>query len=304
MKKIGKVILNLDYFDDSDVYNEGDDVENRVLEIVKSTDDYTEAIANDNRWPILYQLSPRRETITVPMDIKKEDIVLEVGAGMGAITGAIARRCKKVDCIELSKRRSLANAYRNKNYDNIEIFVGNFQDIPVTKSYDVVTLIGVLEYAQSYIKGESPYDIFLQKVSSCLKPGGKLYVAIENKLGLKYFAGCSEDHLGKPFVGIEGYSNEDTVRTFSKSQLEHLLLNNGFQSTYFYYPYPDYKLPIEIYSDDYMPKDLSCIPTIVNYDLDRLVCFDESKVYKSLLSTEELKILANSFLVEAVKAWE
>ena len=41
------------------------------------------------------------------------------------------------------------------------------------------------------------YKMF-QKVSSCLKPGGKLYVAIENKLGLKYFAGCSEDHLGRP----------------------------------------------------------------------------------------------------------
>ena len=55
-------------------------------------------------------------------DIKKEDEVLEIGSGMGAVTGALARNCKKVDCIELSKRRSLANAYRNKSYNNIEIF--------------------------------------------------------------------------------------------------------------------------------------------------------------------------------------
>lgn len=300
-EKIGNVTLNYSYYKEGKEYNEGDDVENKVLEIVKTTDDYTQALINDNRWPILYQLSKQRENIIEPLDINKNDNVLEIGAGMGAVTGAIARRCKKVDCIELSKRRSLANAYRNKNFDNIEIFVGNFQDVEVNKKYDVVTLIGVLEYACYYIESENPFDDFLKKAAGCLKPEGKLYVAIENKLGLKYFAGCCEDHLGKPFVGIEGYEDNDRVKTFSKSELENLILKNGFKSTYFYYPFPDYKLPIEIYSDDYFPENMSYIPTIVNYDLDRLICFDESKVYKSLAKSEEIKILSNSFLVEAVK---
>ncbi len=301
-EKVGNVILNYDYYkDDGKMYNEGDEVEDKILETVKTTDDYSEVLSNDDRWPILYQLSKQRENIIEPLDINKNDNVLEVGSGMGALTGAIARRCKKVDCIELSKRRSLANAYRNKNFDNIEIFVGNFQDIEINKKYDVVTLIGVLEYACYYIKGDKPFDLFLKKISDCLKPGGKLYVAIENKLGLKYFAGCCEDHLGRPFAGIEGYENTDMVKTFSKSQLEKLILKNGFKSTYFYYPFPDYKLPVEIYSDDYFPEDMSYIPTLVNYDNYRLVCFDESKVYKSLAKSEELKMLSNSFLVEAIK---
>ena len=46
------------------------------------------------------------------MEIQDTDEVLEVGAGMGAITGALAAKAKKVDCIELSKRRSLVNAHR------------------------------------------------------------------------------------------------------------------------------------------------------------------------------------------------
>lgn len=303
-EQIGNVVLDLSYYNGQDLYNEGDEVEEKVLQTVSKYDDYTEVLAEDNRWPILYQLSRRRECIVDPMDIKGTDDVLEIGSGMGAVTGAIARKCKAVDCIELSKRRSLANAHRNKHLDNIRIFVGNFQDIVIEKKYDVITLIGVLEYAQAYMKNdETPYESFLKKVANCLKPNGKLYIAIENKLGMKYFAGSSEDHLGIPFVGIEGYKAQDQVKTFSRSQLIDLVIGCGFESTYFYYPYPDYKLPTIIFSDDYMPND-SFVPVISNYDMDRLVCFDEKKAYRSLIGTDEMKMLANSFLVEAVKKFE
>ena len=33
--------------------------------------------------------------------------------------------------------------------------------------------------------GGSPFDDFLRKAASSLKDGGKLYIAIENKLGMK-----------------------------------------------------------------------------------------------------------------------
>lgn len=299
---IENVALNYTYYNGEDQYNEGDDVENKVLEVVKSTDDYTVALENDNRWPILYQLSKQRENIVFPMDIKPTDKVLEIGAGMGAVTGAIARRCNKVECIELSKRRSMANAYRNRRYSNIEIFLGNFQDIQFQSQYDVITLIGVFEYAQSLFHSEHPYEDFLVKVSSLLKTGGKVYIAIENKLGMKYFSGCNEDHLGIPFQGIEGYNHNHHVRTFTRSQLESLVLHNGFSSAYFYYPYPDYKLPVAIYSDDYLLNDSFAIPNWM-WDLSasRLQMFDELRAFRSISNTEELRVLANSFLVEAIK---
>ena len=223
IEKLGEVTLNYSFYKEGNCYNEGDEVEEKVLEVVKTTDDYTQVLKSDNRWPILYQLSKQRENIILPMDLKKEDEVLEIGSGMGAVTGALERNCKKVDCIELSKRRSLANAYRNKSYNNIEIFVGNFEDIKLEKQYDVITLIGVLEYAQSYIHSAEPYMDFLKKIHTTLKKGGKLYIAIENKLGMKYFAGCAEDHLGKPFIGIEGYPKDSYAKTFTKSQLISLL---------------------------------------------------------------------------------
>lgn len=301
-KRIDNIILNYDFYNGVDESNDGDEVEKKVLETVKTLTDYTEVLADDNRWSVLYHLSDLRKNIIEPMEISKTDTVLEVGAGMGAVTGAIAERCKKIDCIELSARRSLANAYRNKAYSNIEIFVGNFNDIPLkTNYYDVITLVGVLEYAQSYTNTTNPYIDFLTKISHSLKKGGKIYIAIENKLGLKYFAGCCEDHLGRPFIGIEGYKSSDSVKTFSKSQLEELMEKCGFYNLYFYYPYPDYKMPTVIYSDDYLPNETFSISNNNNYDQGRISCFDEKKAYQSLIGAEELKFLANSFLVEGLK---
>lgn len=301
VERIGGVTLNLDYYSGEDLYSDGDEMENKILDIVKNESGYEYAHSGYGDWAVLYHLSRQRENIAEPMDLKETDEVLEIGAGMGAVTGAVARRCKKVDCIELSKRRSLVNAYRHRNMKNIEIFVGNFQDVKIEKQYDVITLIGVLEYAYHYIDSVTPYEDFIRKVASCLKPGGKLYIAIENKLGMKYFAGYHEDHLSRPYVGIQGYRRDDKVKTFSKSQLEQLLLENGFSGTYFYYPFPDYKLPTVIYSDDVIVNADIDFPEESNYDLPVFKNFNMNQAFASLKGAEERRMLANSFLVEAVR---
>lgn len=300
-EKIGGVMLNYEYYNGQDLYSDGDTVEEKILSIVKKESGYEYVNDSYGEWAVMYHLSRQRENIVEPMDIRETDEVLEIGAGMGAVTGAIAEKCKKVECIELSKRRSLVNAYRHRTFTNIEILVGNFQDIRLEKKYDVITLIGVLEYSYHYIHSEHPYEDFIRKVASCLKPGGKLYVAIENKLGMKYFAGYHEDHLGRPFAGLEGYRKSDKVKTFSYSQLKNLLLENGFDDTYFYYPFPDYKLPTVIYSDDVIENADIDFPEQSNYDLPVLQNFNMNKVFESLKGASERRMLANSFLVEAVK---
>lgn len=300
-EKIGKVVLNYDYYMGKDLYNEGDEIENRILKIVKNETNYAYYHDDYQYWPVLYHLSRQRENIVAPMEIKKSDAILEIGAGMGAVTGALADRGGYIDCIELSKRRSLVNAYRHQDMDNLKIFVGNFQDILIEKKYDVITLIGVLEYACHYVEGSNPYQKFIQKVRECLKDGGRLYVAIENKLGLKYFAGYPEDHLGKIYAGLEGYERSDKVRTFTRSELKDLIEKNGFRKTEFYYPFPDYKLPTVIYHDSII-KDIDIeFRERSNFDHSVLNNFNMNRVFEKLKGTEERKDLANSFLVEAIK---
>lgn len=301
IERIGEIKLNLTYYKGRDDYSDGDEVENRILQIVKEESGYEYCHKEFTSWPVLYHLSRQRENIVEPMEIVDTDDVLEIGAGMGAVTGALARRAKSVTCIELSKRRSMVNAYRHRDLKNLEIIVGNFQDIPLDKQYDVVTLIGVFEYASHYISAEEPYSAFLQQIGRCLKPKGKLYIAIENKLGMKYFAGYNEDHLGKPFCGIEGYNKKDMVKTFTKSQIKDILSQNGFESLLFYYPFPDYKLPTVIYDEEMIQQMKVDYAKQINYDADVCMTFDQNKAFESLSGSEETGMLSNSFLIEAIK---
>ncbi len=303
MQTIGAITIDDTYYPGEDLYSDGE-IENEMLEIAKSfkPSEYNRVITERKSWTILYHFSNVRENIITAMPITKEDRVLEIGAGCGAITGALAKMAKSVDAVELSMKRSLINAYRHRDCDNVTIKVGNFQMVEkhLEGQYDVITLIGVFEYACSYINGEHPYEEFLRIIKKHLTPSGRLIIAIENKLGLKYWAGCREDHTGNFFEGIEGYEDKNCrVRTFSKKELDDMLKSEGFELVDFYYPYPDYKLPEKIFSDEYLPKIDELSTNYRNFDWNRMEFFDEKKVFNSLLTAGLFAEFSNSFLIVA-----
>lgn len=299
-ENIGKIRLDYRFYSGIDLYSDGE-IEDEILEIVKNNNEnqYDKIIAERNKWPILYHLSNIRGNIVQWIPIENTSTVLEIGSGCGAITGILSSKAKKVTCIELSKKRSYINAYRNKDKDNIDILVGNFEDInkEITEKYDYITLIGVFEYAESYISSKNPYETFLKIIEKNLKENGKIIIAIENRLGLKYWAGCQEDHLGRYFEGIENYPNTNGIKTFSKKELEEIFQKSGFINYKFYYPYPDYKLPTTIYSDEYLPRTGELNNNIRNFDRERLITFDESKVYDTVIKENMFQIFSNSFLI-------
>ena len=53
-------------------------------------------------------------------------------------------------------------------------------DIPLQARFDVVTLIGVLEYSRKFVRAENPLQAMLAYCRAMLKPGGPLLIAIEN----------------------------------------------------------------------------------------------------------------------------
>ena len=118
--------------------------------------------------------------------------------------------------MELSRRRAEINFARNSEKENLTIMVGNLNDMTFPENFDYVVVNGVLEYAMSFTEGKTPYETFLKEMGEYLKPEGKLLIAIENRLGLKYFAGAPEDHTDIHFFGIDGYPENHSVRTFSK----------------------------------------------------------------------------------------
>ena len=299
-EKIGKVVLDYEYYPGEDLYSDGP-VEEELLQIARnySEDELNRVIAERKSWPVLYHFSHIRQNILEWIPMTGKDKVLEIGSGCGAITGALARKAGSVTCIELSKMRSTINAYRNREYENVKIMVGNFQDIEknLEEKFDYITLIGVFEYSEGYIGTREPYVEMLKRISAHLAPGGKLVIAIENRLGLKYWAGCTEDHVGKFFEGLEGYPETKGVKTFSKKELQDLIDRAGRFRTVFYYPYPDYKFPMTVYSDKHLPKKGELSDNFCNFDRPRMQLFDEPKVYDSLVEAGLFPEFSNSFLV-------
>ena len=301
VEKIGKVELILDDYPGVDLYSDGN-VEDLLVEIAKTThpSDFDCVVAREESWPVMYHFSSARQNILRHYPFTRQMKVLEIGAGCGAVTGAILPKAGQVDCVDLSKKRSMVNALRHRDADNLRIFLGNFEDVEkhIPADYDIITLIGVFEYASSYIKGAHPYEEFLKQIMRHLGPGGKILMAIENRLGLKYFAGCTEDHTGNYFEGIEGYGHTKRAKTFSKPGLEKVLEAAGAKGWRFFYPYPDYKFPTVIYSDENLPKPGSLSDNIRNFDRRRLVLFDEKEAFDSLIQDGLFPLFSNSFLVE------
>jgi len=297
---VGKVTLDYQYYSGIDLYSDGE-IEDEIFDIVKNhaENEYDNIIMQRSSWPIFYHLSNLRTNILNWIPFEKDASVLEIGSGCGAITGMLADNCKKVTCVELSKKRSMINAYRNIDKENIEILVGNFQDIEkgLIELYDYITLIGVFEYSANYIESGNPYVEFLKMINKHLKKNGKIIIAIENKLGMKYWAGCKEDHVGKYYEGIEGYLTTSNVRTFTKKEIEYISKKAGFLEMHFYYPYPDYKFATTIYSDEYLPIIGSLTNNIRNFDMDRFIHFDESKVFDTIIENNLFSIFSNSYLI-------
>lgn len=294
-----KDILDLTYYPGQDFYCDGE-IEDRLLELAQSGRDMEEILRENHEWPILYHLSDMRENVLDWYDFDPEGTLLEIGAGCGAVTGLFCRKTKQVTAVDLSKKRSTINAVRNGGKGNLKIMVGNFEDIVIREKFDYVTLIGVLEYSASYIsKGEDPNLEMLKRARGFLKPGGKLLIAIENKLGMKYFAGAREDHTGRPFDGIEGYRGVSNVYTFSRPEIENLLVEAGFTDNQFYYPMPDYKLPSVVYSDEYLPAPGEFVREVECYDRPRYAFFDENAAYNQVIRDGQFPYFANSFLIVA-----
>lgn len=289
--------MNLKFYQNEDRYSDGD-VENDILAMVKENKSIQDIPPKEVNYPIVYHLSKVRENILSWYPFREEETVLEVGAGCGAITGLLCRKLKHVTSVDLSKRRSDINYARNKEYDNLDIYVGNLNDMIFEEKFDYIVLNGVLEYAVSFTDSETPYEDFLLGMSRFLKDSGKIIISIENRLGLKYFSGAAEDHTAVLFSGLNEYQNIDFVRTFSKTEIETLLESVNFKNYKFYYPYPDYKFPIEIFTEDTFEEN-EYGKAYPNYDGNQVRLFDEDKVAYSLVKEGVISTFTNSFLIVA-----
>ncbi len=291
----------LDWYNGQDSYSEGD-VEDKIIRLIAENppEDYVDAIYANFDWSTYYHLTHVRQNILNWYPFRPDAEILEIGCGLGAITNMLCSRCSHVTAVELSLKRATAALLRCREQSNLDIIVGNLNDITFPQQFDYITLIGVLEYQGSYTDSANPYLDFLRKVKTLLKPNGRLLIAIENQYGLKYWCGAREDHTGIPFEGLNQYSiSSKKVRTFSRDSLDKLIQSSGWKHTFFYYPMPDYKLPTVIYSQDHLPSDENMLNMHPYYTPDAATLIaNERNLYKDIINNHVFDFFANSFLVE------
>jgi len=291
-------------------YSDGVEFESRLLDVVTSAKDRStfsrELAESISDWPSEYHFSRSRHCLVRPLGIGAGHRVLELGCGCGAITRFLGETGADVVAVEGSLSRARIAAERCRDLENVRVVVDNLASFIADERFDFVLFIGVLEYAAVFSDHDNPFVHHLRSASQFLAAGGRVVVAIENELGLKYFNGCGEDHVGIPFFGIQELYGPHTVRTFGRRQMLALLSAAGLPYVRFYYPFPDYKLPSVILSEeaftdvDFDPVDMLARCHSRDYIGSPLRSFDEALVFSAAHKNGLLAEVSNSFLVVAM----
>lgn len=251
--------------------------ENKLLSLIQNNTDIFEILINEHDAEVLYQFSPVRRNIVDWIEFTNSDSVLEVGAECGTITEFLSNKVGHIVAQEKNKKYYEVNSYRNEHKENVELTDNEVSDIK--ELFDVIVDVGTdsavhLEYFQDYKKK--------------LKNNGKLVFAVDNKYGVAKFVGTNDLDIGGAFSnGI------------SKKKLVNKLRAAGFTELSFYYPLPDYRMPTEIFAEEYLPTKEIVKTYFPTYEGVRVELFDEIRTFEQICEDGLFEDFANSYIVIA-----
>jgi SAM-dependent methyltransferase len=133
-------------------------------------------------------------------------VALDVGSGHGAIAEGLARSFERVYALEGGRRRCELLVERKglKGLDRVEVVHADAFAIPLNDaSVDLIACNGTLEWVALTVPGRVGLvqRRFLAELRRVLKPGGVLYIGIENRFGRQYLRGAV-DHTGLRYTSL------------------------------------------------------------------------------------------------------
>lgn len=296
-------------------YSDGEEFEKRIEAIIASASDRSLFSAEIRNaiwdWRSSCHLSPVRANILRPIEWACRGRVLELGAGCGIITRYLGEVGGDVVALEGSAFRAGVTRLRTADLENVKVVCDRIEDFEAAQKFDAVTMIGVLQYARLYGGGDGAELALIENATRQLDDDGVLIIGIQNRLGLKYFAGYPEANAGLPYFGIEGRYGPDTVVRFGLDELKKILAAAGLGHQAILLPLPDYHMPTTILSDKALQREggFSAAPflsTSVGRDRVRSdwirPAFSMEKAWESVNDAGLALGLANAFLVVAGKS--
>lgn len=235
-------------------YSDGEEFEQSIKTIIASASDRSlfspelrQAIWD---WRSSCHLSPVRANILRPLEAICRGRVLELGAGCGIITRYLGELGGDVVALEASPFRAGVTRLRTEDLENVKVVCDRIEDFNSETKFDVVTMIGVLQYARLFSNcGDAAELRFIENAARQLATDGVLVIAIQNKLSLKSLSGYPEPNVGLPYFGIENRYDAETIIRFGLDELKGILSSAGLTHQAVLRPFPDYHMPVTILNE-------------------------------------------------------
>jgi SAM-dependent methyltransferase len=160
--------------------------------------------AVSDRGLLEYVCAPWRADFRHLWEAPRHASVLDVGAGLGGITAALAGNFAEVTAVEKVVERARFIRARTRDVPGVTVVCADFRRLPLARArFDVAVLNGVVEWAglegADNPRGEQLR--LLRRIRQVLKPGGLACVGIENRIGWAALRGAP-DHSGIPYTSL------------------------------------------------------------------------------------------------------
>ncbi|MBP7992036.1 MAG: methyltransferase domain-containing protein, partial [Candidatus Magasanikbacteria bacterium] len=231
------------------------------LEAIKSKNypDFKEAFYKGNAEFFNFTYEKTRADWVTCVSVLKDWRVLDIGAGMGNMAFVLSELAGEVYTLDKSwlRARFVHERIKKEGKENIWVAVGDALALPFPdNTFDMVSGNGLFEWLGVTDKFANPTDAqlhFLKEVKRVLKPGGYVYVGIENRVGAPLFFG-GIDHSGLQYTSLmprkmaDWYTKRKTGKayqmyTYTRAGYEKHFKSAGLVDIEFFLPLPGYNLP-------------------------------------------------------------
>ena len=217
------------------------------LALQENHGDARTVLENHAQLDYLYALSDQRRLLLDWYDFDPEAELLQVGADYGAMTGLYTTRVNRVTVLNSEEKSLETVRMRCPMTDRVEYVKDTLTAYAAGQK--AAGMSGRFDYVvMTDSTAEALDEEQICAAKELLKPDGILILAVPNALGMKYLAGTAPE-----------------AKALTKQKLSALLGGDAGQMR-FYYPMPDYRTPITIYSDFYLPKKGDISRVIPAYD--------------------------------------